>query len=169
MPTAAASACRSTSRTACTARPATSRTRRRTSCGSRPRAAAVRTTSTCSVVGHSTRTAMRIGLAASRLHRAPGAALWQWLAACGDALARELAVELCVVGQTHDDVVADGGFPAGVRVRRLPPRREGGLIRLVAGVVDDSGPDALDAVVYLLDPEDPTSQFPEALALKREC
>ena len=112
---------------------------------------------------------MRIGLAASRLHRAPGAALWQWFAACADALAHELDLEFCVVGQTHDDVLADGGFPAGVSVRRLPPRREGGIIRLVAGVVDDSGPDAIDAVVYLLDPEDPTSQFPEALALKREC
>ena len=42
------SGCRSTRRTACTARPATSRTRRRTSCGSRPRAAAGRTTRTCS-------------------------------------------------------------------------------------------------------------------------
>ena len=39
----AASACRSTRRTACTARPATSRTRRRTSTGSRPKAAAGRT------------------------------------------------------------------------------------------------------------------------------
>ena len=42
-----ASACRSTRRTACTARPATSRTRRRTSCGSRPKAAAGRTTWGC--------------------------------------------------------------------------------------------------------------------------
>jgi len=112
---------------------------------------------------------MRIGLAASRLHRAPGAALWQWFASCGAALADDLGVELCVVGQTYDDMFAAGDFPPRLRVRRLPPRREGGLIRLVAGVVDESGPEALDAVVYLLDPEDPTSQFPEALALKREC
>ncbi len=47
-PTAAASGCRSTRRTACTARPATSRTRRRTSSGSRPKAAAGRTTPACS-------------------------------------------------------------------------------------------------------------------------
>jgi methylglyoxal synthase len=112
---------------------------------------------------------MRIGLAASRLHRTPGAPLWQWLSACGDALAHDLHAELCVVGQTHDDVVAGGGFSTGLRVRRLPARRDGGVIRLVAGVVDASGDEALDAIVYLLDPEDPTSQFPEALALKREC
>ena len=43
--------CRSTRRTACTARPATSRTRRRTSCGSRPKAAAGRTTRTCDAAG----------------------------------------------------------------------------------------------------------------------
>ena len=43
-PVATASACRSTRRTACTARPATSRIRGRTSTGSRPRAAADRTT-----------------------------------------------------------------------------------------------------------------------------
>jgi methylglyoxal synthase len=112
---------------------------------------------------------MRIGLAASHLHRAPGAPLQRWLTWCGETLARELDAELCVVGQTHDDIVDGGGFPAGLRVRRLPARREGGVIRLVAGVVDATGTDALDAIVYLLDPEDPTSQFPEALALKREC
>src|SRR6266478_3932871 len=39
--------CRSTRRTACTARPATSRTRSRTSCGSRPKAAAAPTIPTC--------------------------------------------------------------------------------------------------------------------------
>jgi electron-transferring-flavoprotein dehydrogenase len=43
----AAPGCRSTPRTACTARPATSRIRRRTSCGSCPKAAAARTTRTC--------------------------------------------------------------------------------------------------------------------------
>src|SRR5690606_8670736 len=45
--TTVASACRSTRRTACTARPATSRTRPRTSSGSFPRAAAARTTRGC--------------------------------------------------------------------------------------------------------------------------
>ena len=45
--TTAPSGCRSTPRTASTARPATSRTRRRTSSGSRPKAAAGPTTSAC--------------------------------------------------------------------------------------------------------------------------
>ena len=50
-PRTTATACRSTRRTACTARPATSRTRRRTSCGSRRKAAAGRTTRTCEFRG----------------------------------------------------------------------------------------------------------------------
>jgi len=39
-------ACKSTRKTACTARPATSKTPRKTSCGSRPKAAAT-TTAAC--------------------------------------------------------------------------------------------------------------------------
>ena len=51
-------ACRSTRRTACTARPATSRTRRRTSTGSCPKAAAGRTIRTCDV-SHASHPAVR--------------------------------------------------------------------------------------------------------------
>lgn len=112
---------------------------------------------------------MRIGLAASRRHRGAEGALARWLAECGRALADELGAELLIVGQTYDDLVNMSLVPAGLAARRLPTRRQGGLIRLVAGVVDEKGPDALDAVVYLLDPDDPTSLFPEGLALKREC
>jgi methylglyoxal synthase len=54
-------------------------------------------------------------------------------------------------------------------LHRLPARREGGLIHLVADVVSDDPGRRLDAVIYLLDPDDPTSVFPEGQALKREC
>lgn len=111
---------------------------------------------------------LRIGLAASRRHRAPGGIAMQWLANHGAAL-RALDAELLIVGQTHDDLCEAGALPPGLAVRRLPTRRDGGLILLVAGVVDDDGPEALDAVIYLLDPDDPTSVFPEGLALKRQC
>jgi methylglyoxal synthase len=51
----------------------------------------------------------------------------------------------------------------------LPTRREGGLIHLVAAVVSGDPARRLDAVIYLLDPDDATALFPEAQALKREC
>ncbi|HUN92227.1 MAG TPA: methylglyoxal synthase [Burkholderiaceae bacterium] len=111
----------------------------------------------------------RIGLVASRIHREPSGALLRLVAALEPALRGELPLDLAVVGQTFD-AIADAGllrdYPA---LRRLPSRREGGIIHLVAGIVDDSGADELDAVIYLLDPDDPTSVFPEGLALKREC
>ncbi len=42
-------------------------------------------------------------------------------------------------------------------------------MRMVAQVVEPSGDAALDLVIYLIDPNDPTSVYPEAQALKRQC
>jgi methylglyoxal synthase len=113
---------------------------------------------------------LRIGLVASPLHRSgPNAALFRLLRPLESAIRNELQPDLRVVGQTCD-ALADGGvlrdYP---RLHRLPARREGGLIHLVADVVSDDPGRRLDAVIYLLDPDDPTSVFPEGQALKREC
>ena len=40
---------------------------------------------------------------------------------------------------------------------------------LVSRVVESDPAKTLDAVIYLIDPLDPSSNFPEALALKRQC
>jgi methylglyoxal synthase len=40
---------------------------------------------------------------------------------------------------------------------------------LVSRIVETDPARALDAVIYLMDPVDPSSNFPEALALKRQC
>lgn len=58
---------------------------------------------------------------------------------------------------------------AASRLHRLPTRREGGLIHLVAGVVATIPARRFDAIIYLLDPDHPTSVFPEGQALQREC
>jgi methylglyoxal synthase len=85
------------------------------------------------------------------------------------ALRDELRPDLQVVGHTHD-ALADGGVLQGYAgMHRLPARREGGLIHLVGDVVSDDPQRRLDVVIYLLDPDDPTSVFPEGQALKREC
>ena len=113
---------------------------------------------------------LRIGLVASRLHRhGPNAALFRLLAPLDEALRDELKPELFVVGQTYD-ALAEARILNGYRgMHRLPARRDGGLIHLVAGVVAEDPAKRLDAIVYLLDPDDPTSVFPEGQALKREC
>jgi len=40
---------------------------------------------------------------------------------------------------------------------------------LVSRIVEPDPAKSLDAVIYLIDPIDPSSNFPEALALKRQC
>ena len=116
------------------------------------------------------KSALRIGLVASRLHRqGSGAALFRLLAPLEDDLRQTLRPDLFVVGQTYDALV-EARVLAGYRgLHRLPTRRDGGLIHLVAGVVAEDPARRLDAIVYLLDPDDPTSVFPEGQALKREC
>jgi methylglyoxal synthase len=112
----------------------------------------------------------RIGLVASRLHRrGPNAALFRLLAPLEESLRDALRPELFVVGQTYDALVDARVLAAYRGMHRLPTRREGGLIHLVAGVVAEDPARRLDAIVYLLDPDDPTSVFPEGQALKREC
>jgi methylglyoxal synthase len=113
---------------------------------------------------------LRIGLAASRLHRTdPDAALFRLLEPLRAAIVDELQPELHVVGQTYDAIARNGMLDGYRGMHRLPTRRDGGLIHLVAGVVATEPARRFDAIVYLLDPDDPTSVFPEGQALKREC
>ena len=113
---------------------------------------------------------MRLGLAANRLHHATAdAALFRWLRASGQGI-RELGLELHAVGRTHDAIVAAGMLGGHAGLKRYPYGREGGLMKLVAEVVGMEGDTrTLDGAIYLIDPVDPSSIFPEAVALKRQC
>lgn len=113
---------------------------------------------------------MRLGLAANRLHhQTEDAALFVWLRACESGL-RELQLGLHAVGRTYDAIHAAGMMQAYPGLRRYPYGREGGLMKLVAEVVGVEGDErTLDGAVYFTDPVDPSSTFPEAVALKRQC
>ncbi len=114
--------------------------------------------------------ALRFGLAANQLHHtAPDAALFQWLRRSANGI-RELGLELYTVGRTCNAIEASGllkGYPGLIR---YPYGREGGLMKLVARVTEyPDGTPPFDGAIYLIDPVDPSSIFPEALALKRQC
>jgi methylglyoxal synthase len=113
---------------------------------------------------------MRLGLAANRLHHlSEDAALFRWLRACEPGI-RELGLELHTVGRTFDAIAAAGMLAGYTGLRRYPYGREGGLMKLVAEVVGLGSPErTLDGAIYLIDPVDPSSVFPEAIALKRQC
>jgi methylglyoxal synthase len=113
---------------------------------------------------------LRIGLVASRLHREGGhAALIRLMQPLEPAIRVELNIDLHVTGLTCDALTAHGLFAGYPGLHRLPTRRDGGLIHLVAGVASEDPARRFDAIIYLLDPDDPTSIFPEGQALKREC
>jgi methylglyoxal synthase len=113
---------------------------------------------------------MRIGLAAnSRHHDHNDAALFQWLKDCQQGI-RELNIHLHAVGRTYDAIVREGWLADYPGLVRYPYGHEGGLMKLVAEVVGlpESGR-VLDGAIYLMNPVTPSSTFPEAVALKRQC
>lgn len=114
-------------------------------------------------------TRYRIGLAANRAHQdAPNSALVQLLKG-SRARIEALQPELVVVGRTLDAIGQLGLLPNYPHLERFPYGRQGGLMKLVSRVVNADPDRKLDAVIYLIDPVDPSSTFPEAVALKRQC
>jgi len=111
---------------------------------------------------------MNFGLVAHRSHRlGPDSSLLRWARACEPGL-RALGLQLHATGGAHDALVKykllDGQLTA------VGNGRDGGLMRLVSRMAGGLSPQAaLDGVFFLIDPVDPTSIFPEALALKRQC
>jgi methylglyoxal synthase len=119
---------------------------------------------------NSTSPRYRIGLAANRAHLdSPDSALVQLLAGAHDAIAVHLQPELIVVGRTLDAMATHGLLKGYQNIERFPYGRHGGLMKLVSRVVDADPSRTLDAAIYLIDPVDPSSAFPEAVALKRQC
>jgi methylglyoxal synthase len=117
----------------------------------------------------STRPRLRIGLIANRAHQdAPDSALVQ-LFQHGKKSIQALDIEWVVVGRTLDAIQTHGLATLCQPHVRFPYGREGGLIKLVAHVVNSDPHNSIDAVIYLIDPVDHSSIFPEALALKRQC
>ncbi|GAB3101710.1 methylglyoxal synthase [Lysobacter terrae] len=112
---------------------------------------------------------MRMGLVANSLHyTGSDAALFRWLRACESGI-RELRLGLHAVGRTHDAIVDEGMLAGYAGLRRYPFGRDGGLMKLVAEVVGLGEERTLDGAIYLLNPVTPSSTFPEAVALKRQC
>ncbi|MES2583154.1 MAG: methylglyoxal synthase, partial [Pseudomonadota bacterium] len=111
---------------------------------------------------------MNFGLAAHRLHRhGANSSLLRWAQACEPGL-QALGLRLHATGGAydalnHNKLLID-------RLTAVGHGRDGGLMRLVSRMAGGLQPqDALKGVFFLIDPVDPTSIYPEALALKRQC
>jgi methylglyoxal synthase len=90
------------------------------------------------------------------------------MAAFQPFFAEVLPAELFVTGATYD-ALDTAGLLDGIASHRLRPTKAGGLITLAAMLVGlDLGDPGLDWIIYLQDPYDPTTLYPEAQALKRQ-
>ncbi len=88
-----------------------------------------------------------------------------------DARSRGWAGTLHPVGETAG-MIATLGLSSALppdSLRPFPAAREGGLVRMVAGLVSDTPDRRIDQIVSLLEPGDPLGVFPEVEALKRQC
>lgn len=112
----------------------------------------------------------RIGLVANRAHQdSPDAALIQLLNGSKTSITEVLKPHFSVVGRTMDAMKIYDLLPDYSDIERLAYGHDGGLMRLVSRVVDPDPAKSMNAIIYLMDPVDPSSAFPEAVALKRQC
>lgn len=113
---------------------------------------------------------MRFGLVAHRVHRQDAdGALARWVRG-SEAGIRSLGLGLHAVGGTHDALARLGLLQDYPPLVRLPTGMEGGVMRLASCIAGGLAPEhALDGVIYFMDPVDPSSLYPETLALKRQC
>jgi methylglyoxal synthase len=111
---------------------------------------------------------MNFGLAAHRLHRmGTDSTLLRWARLCEPALQR-LGLTWHATGGAHDTLVVNDLFRG--QLMSVGYGRDGGLMRLVSRIAGGLTPEAeLDGVFFFIDPVNPTSIFPEAQALKRQC
>jgi methylglyoxal synthase len=111
---------------------------------------------------------MKFGLVAHRLHRlGSDCSLLRWARHCESDL-RALDLELHATGGAHDALVINDLLRK--QLISVGHGREGGLMRLVSRAAGglESGA-AINGVFFFIDPVNPTSMYPEAQALKRQC
>jgi methylglyoxal synthase len=112
---------------------------------------------------------LRFGLAANKFHRSSSeSGLKSWLDEAHTDI-RALGISFYAVGGAYDSIQATN-HSSLIKFDRAPDGYRGGLMRLVSRIVGGiSKTDVLDGVIYLINPVDPSSTYPETQALKRQC
>lgn len=115
---------------------------------------------------------LRIALLAHRsLRSGPSSQLVSFLREFEHYLRDVLEADIFVVGGTYRAIRRAGLFRAYPRLHQRAAGHQGGIVPLTTMVVGGGrqGTGEVDIVIYLQDPRDPTSVYPESIALKREC
>lgn len=111
---------------------------------------------------------MHFGLAAHRLHRTgKDCALLTWARLCAPHI-QALGMQLQATAGALEALTAHQLL--ATQLHSVGAGRTGGLMRLVSRMAGGLTPEAaLDGMFFFIDPVDPTSLYPEAQALKRQC
>jgi len=97
----------------------------------------------------------------------PDCTLLHWAQRCEPDLFA-LDLQLHATGGAHDALVANNLLRS--QLISIGHGRDGGLMRLVSRAAGGLKPeDSIDGVFFFIDPLNPTSTYPETLALKRQC
>ncbi|MDR3537029.1 MAG: hypothetical protein P4L71_11070 [Acetobacteraceae bacterium] len=111
-----------------------------------------------------------IALLASRsLRTGPLSPLLRLVRAIEPWLRHVLQPQILAIGGTYRALRRYGVLEGYEGLEPLPSGREGGLVSLAARLVDSNPDRAVDWVIYLMDPADRTTLYPESQAVKREC
>jgi len=116
-----------------------------------------------------------IGLLANRrMRKGPDSPLARFIRRFEPYLRDVLKPKIYAVEGTYRALLRYGLLHDYQYLECVPAGYEGGIVNIAAKAVraEEQGgasADRIDMVIYLIDPQDPTSLFPESLALKRDC
>ena len=100
----------------------------------------------------------------------PDSLLIRWVRELEPYLREVLKPEIYAVEGTYRALLRYGLLHDYPHLYPLPAGLQGGIVALADRVIaNQDAAEGIDRVIYLIDPSDPTSLFPDSLALKREC
>ncbi|CAH2599375.1 conserved protein of unknown function [Rhodovastum atsumiense] len=108
-------------------------------------------------------------LASRSLRTGPLSPLLRLMRTIEPWLRHVLQPRILAIGGSYRVLRRYGVLDGYAGLEALPSGREGGLVTLAARLVDSDPDHAVDWVIYLMDPADPTTLYPESQAVKREC
>lgn len=116
-----------------------------------------------------------IGLLANRmLRKGPGSLLVRFVREFEPYLRNVLKPKIYAIEGTYRALLRYGLLHGYQDLHCVSAGYQGGVVAISAMVVrtedqSDATANSIDRVIYLIDPRDPTSVFPESIALKRDC
>jgi hypothetical protein len=111
-----------------------------------------------------------IGLLANReMRNGPGSPMARFIREFEPYIREVLKPRICVLEGTYRALLRYGLLQGYKELYCVGSGYQGGIVTMTNMVVSTNAASGISRVIYFIDPRDPTSIFPESVALKREC